>query len=206
MPSLRQSLPEAKLPDRPSFHREVDVGPGHRVILKRRDHSEIYTTLRDCKEIERFLFDLERTEEENIEIEGIEGKDRRVEKAVAAVYANAVATLPESRIKKQFLAMTLWALQSRLAWSNIDCMIYCLNRLNEIAPTAFEKARLLLLSQCHPLYPDEFIQLPTADTRIVSDAIQMLEREKNVNREDANRLLERLKDTGRYDELLTTDE
>jgi hypothetical protein len=206
MPSLRQSLPEAKLPDLPSVHREVDVGPGHRVILKMRDHSETYITLRDCKEIERFAFDLQRTEEENIEIEGIEGKDRRVEKAVAAVYANTVATLPESRIKKQYLVMTLWALQIKLSWWNVDSMTYCLNRLNEIVPNAFERAHLLLLSQCHPLYPDKFIKLPNADRRIMRDAIEMLEQEKNVNRDDANRLLERLKDTGRYDYLFATDE
>jgi hypothetical protein len=156
--------------------------------------------------MERFVSDLRCTEEDRIEIEGIEGKDRRVEKAVAAVYANTVATLPESRIKKQFLAMTLWELQSEFAWWNMDCMCYCLNRLNEIAPTAFEKAQLLLLSQCHPLYPDKFIKLPNADQRIIRDAIQILRHEKTVNRDDGNRLLARLKDTGRYDNLLTTDE
>jgi hypothetical protein len=206
VPSLRQSLPEAKLPDLPSVHREVDVGPGHRVILKMRDHTKTYDTLRSCKEIESFLFDLGHTEEDKIEIEGIEGKDRPVEKAVAAVYANTVATLPDSRIKKQFLVMTLWALQRRLASSNVDSMIYCLNRLNEIAPTTFEKAKLLLLSQCNPMYPDKFIQLPNADLCIMRDAIEILEQAKNVNRHDAARLLGRLRRTGRYDHLLTTDE
>jgi hypothetical protein len=206
MASHPKSLPEAKLPVLPSIHREVDVGPGHRVILAMKTGSKTYDTIRSRKEIENFVRNLRFTAEDKIEIEGIEGKDRPVEKTVAAVYANAVATFPESRIKKQFLAMTLWELQSQLAWWNIDSMTYCLNRLNEIAPTTFERARLLLLSQCHPLYPDKFIQLPNADLCIIGDAIQMLKQEKNANRDDANRLLERLKDTGRYEDLLKTDE
>jgi hypothetical protein len=205
MESQPQVLPEVKLPARPSVRREVEVGPGHRVILKMGDDTETYVALCSPQEIESFVFGLKITEEKNIEIEGIDGRDRPVEKAVAAVYANVVATFPENRLKRQNLAMILWKLQRRLSQLSIGSMIYCLNRLNEIAPTTFEKAQLLLLSQCNPLYPDKFIQLPNADEIMIRDAVRMLQHEKNGRKDDADQLLSGLKNTGRYEALFENE-
>jgi hypothetical protein len=206
MASHQRVSPEAKLPDLPSIHRKVNVGPGHRVILKSTMGPETYDRLNSLGEIKDFVVSLEHTKEDDIVIEGIEGKDRLVEKAVAAVYANAEAAFPENRMRKPFLVAALWELQMSLSQWSIDAMIFCLNQLDEIAPTTLEKAHLLLLSQCNPVYPDKFIQLPSSNEVIIRDAIRMLQREENTNREGVDALLTRLKDTGEYERLLETDE
>jgi hypothetical protein len=202
MESRRRVSRKAKLPKWARVHREIEVETGRRVILKKESGSETYSDFRNLREIEGFTSRLRHVKEEEIEIEGIERRDRLMEKAVATIYTNTVKAFPESRIKKPFLAMTLWALQKGLSDSSIDAEIYCLNRLNEIAPSAFEKARLLLLSQCKPLCPDEFIPLPNANRCMIGDAIRMLRYEKNGKRSDADALLALLKATGRYETFL----
>jgi hypothetical protein len=182
-------------------YKEVEVGPGHRVKLTVGVMSETYDTLRSIKEIHMFTFMLRRARKEDIVIEGIEGRDRLVEKAVAAVYANAVVRFPEGRVKRQFLVITLWVLQKRLICWSIDSAIYCLNKLNEIAPTRFDKAKHLLLSQFRPLSRTELVPMPKASEIIISDAIEMLTHEKGVRMVEANELLRRVKATGQYNML-----
>jgi hypothetical protein len=81
---------------------------------------------------------------------------------------------------------------------SIDTAIYCFNLLNVIAPTAFDKAKLLILSQCDPSRPDDFVPLPTADWRIIGLGIRILSPEKNGKTKEARELLQKLKDTGLY--------
>jgi hypothetical protein len=60
----------------------------------------------------------------------------------------------------------------------------------------------LLLSQCDPAYPDDYIPLPTADWQIIGEAICMFQVDKGVKREDLNRILQQLKDNGHYEAIL----
>jgi hypothetical protein len=67
-----------------------------------------------------------------------------------------------------------------------------------MAPNGFEKARLLLLSQCGRANPGDFIPRRNADWDVIGSAIRILKTEKNGKRACADRLLEELKNTGRY--------
>jgi hypothetical protein len=77
-----------------------------------------------------------------------------------------------------------------------------LNLLNEMAPTAFDKARLLLLSQCDPCKHDSFIPLESPDRGPIAVAIHMLRTEKNGKAGEANELLRQLKNIEGYREFL----
>lgn len=74
--------------------------------------------------------------------------------------------------------------------------MYCWNRLNEIAPSGFDKARFLLLSQCDPRYPDDFRPLPNANWTIIGTAVETLKAERNGKKAEADELFRRLKDRG----------
>jgi hypothetical protein len=192
-------------PDRSSVYEEVCVGTGHRVTITVRGWSLTYKALRSQKETERFGEMLWDAKPGDIEIEGIEGNDRVVEKAVAAVHSNTWAELGDYDTKKPFLVMVLWKLQKWLCGWSIDSAIYCLNRLDEVAPTDFDKARLLLLSQCRPVSPPDFVPRSNADFGLIASAIMMLQAEKNGRRGDACQLLQQLKATGRYEYELETE-
>jgi hypothetical protein len=196
---------DIKFSDRKSVYEEVYVGPGHRVTITFKGWSVTYKRLRSQKETERFAEMLWDAKSGDIEIEGIGGNDRVVEKAVAAVYSNTLADLGDDDTKKPFLVMILWRLQKWLFGWSIDSATYCLNRLDEIAPTDFDKARLLLLSQCRPVSPPDFVPRSNADFALITSAILMLQAENNGRRGDAYQLLEQLKATGRYEYELETD-
>jgi hypothetical protein len=146
-------------------------------------------------EILAFVDDLEEAKEHCIVLEGIDGRDRVVEQAVEIVYSNTVADFGNKYPKNPFLALTLWKIQQRLFLSSVNSSIYCLNRFHEMAPTAFDKARLLLLSQCDPASYGSFVPLPTADWEVINDGLAIL---KSDTTDEATGLLQRLKDTGRY--------
>jgi hypothetical protein len=143
------------------------------------------------------VYDLQRVDKNGISIDGVVVNDRQVEKAVETIYSNAVAHLPDDAHKRPFLVYILWKIQYGLLHDGLDGLIYCLNRLNEIAPTTFEKAQLLLLSQCDPGSPDDFMPLPDADWMTIEKAIDVLKEEKNGRMEDATELLRKLKAAGR---------
>jgi hypothetical protein len=100
--------------------------------------------LHSLYETHHFLRDLKEANESDIEVDGIDGTDRIVEKAVAAVYCNTVTAFANEDHKKPHLVMILWKLQRGLFMFCIDAFIYCLNQLHELAPTDFEKSSLLL--------------------------------------------------------------
>jgi hypothetical protein len=158
--------------------------------------------LHSIDEALNFAEDLERANRMGIVIEGIEGHHRIVEKAVAAVYSNTAASAPDSERHKGFLLLILWQLQSQLfAWS-VDSFIYCLRQAHEIAATGFDQARLMLLSQCDPAYPDDFIPLQDANWSAIESIIHILRNKKNGTTKQGNELLLRLKRNGRYKSLL----
>jgi hypothetical protein len=185
-----------------SVHKEVSVGPGHRVTITVNGCRKTYGAFRSLREVKRFSRGLADSKEMRIKIEGVVGNDRLVEKAVRAVYANTVASLGENDTKKPFLASILWELRGWLHGWNIDSAIYCLNELHRMAPTGFDKARLLLLSQCKDVSRDDFVPRPNADRDIIIDAIGLLTEDKNQEREDADRLLQKLKVIGEHEHVL----
>jgi hypothetical protein len=166
-------------------------GCGPVVTIRVKDRSKRYELLKCHREVRDFGIRLGKAKEKDIVIDGIEGRDRLIEKAVEAVYSNAVANICNCDAKKPFLVLTLWQLHLLLSECSIDASIYCLNRLHKIVPSGFDKARLLLLSQC---IPSTFIPLPRSDWHIIYNAIFMLQEEANGETREANELLERLKD------------
>jgi hypothetical protein len=99
------------------------------------------------------------------------------------------------------LASMLWELHQSLHFLCINSVPYCLKRLHQMAPTAFEKARLFLLSQCDPDSPGEFKPLPKADDVLLDHAITMLKTEKGGRSAEAKALLSVLKDKPRHGTL-----
>jgi hypothetical protein len=180
----------------------VPVCSGPHVTITVKGHSRTYGVLRSHNEIKDFALSLAKAKEECIVIEGLDDTDRIVEKAVETVYWNTFTTLPDDDMKIPFLALILWEIRAFLYEYCIDASIRCSNGLNSIAPTGFDKARLLLLSQCNPVDPDGFVPGPLADWTVVGAAINMLKSEKNGKQKDAKELLEQLKRNGRYRALL----
>jgi hypothetical protein len=167
-----------------------------RVTITSRDRSTTYESLHSVSEIIEFVDDLEEAKEHCIVLEGIDGRDRVVEQAVEIVYSNTVADFGDEYPKNPFLALTLWKMRQLLFLSSVNSSIYCLNRFHEMAPTAFDKARLLLLSQCDSGSYGSFVPLARADWEVIDDALTIL---KSDTTDEAAGLLKRLKDTGRYD-------
>jgi hypothetical protein len=96
-------------------------------------------------------------------------------------------------------------MQKLLQPHSIGSAIYCLNRMNDISPVGFDKARLLLLSQCHPECPDDFVPLEHADWTIIGEAIAMLQNEMNARTVDAKALVQHLKVSGHYESFFGKD-
>jgi hypothetical protein len=177
------------------------VGAGHEVTITAFGRSETYDVLRSLDEIQEFALFLERCNANDIAIDGQYESDRIMEKAIAAVFANAVASLPDDHTKPPFLVMTLWEIRKG-SYSDFSSVMYCFDRIHEIAHTSFDTARLLLLSQCDPGCPDDFVPLPSADREVIDDAIQILAKEKNAKIQEARELLRRLSASGYYESVL----
>jgi hypothetical protein len=169
-----------------------------RVQILFKNRWRIFQVIKCDKDILKFAITLRRASPDEIVIDGNDGGDRLVDKAVETVYLNTVATLPDDPTKIPFLAYVLWSLHSWFYLYSIDTAICCLNRLNELAPTAFDKAKLLLLSQCDPHHLDSFIPLEYPDTCAISDALRMLRTEKNGKSKEAKELLGKLKEIRQY--------
>jgi hypothetical protein len=155
-------------------------------------------------DITEFLEDLLEATEEGILIEGIDEKNPLVDKAVEIVYSNTAAKFADGYSKNPFLALALWKLCNGLDTCSINACLYCLNLLHEMAPTDFEKARLLLLSQCDTSRYGEFILLPKADWDVIDTAIGIFQHQQNGRTGLAADLLGRLRETGQFRELLAT--
>jgi hypothetical protein len=183
--------------------RSVEVAPVKRprVSIISDYHFATYESFHSYDEIVAFTRDLVAAEEKDILIDGITADDLLVEKAVETLYSNTVADFADNRPKNPFLALTLWRLFRGLYSRDTNSCIYCLNLLDKMAPTAFDKARLLLLSQCDSGSYGDFIPLPTAEWEIIDDAIAMLRHERSGKTDEARQLLQKLSDTGRYDKL-----
>jgi hypothetical protein len=171
------------------------------VTLTVKDRSTRYEVLRSLDEIKRFTMDLKEAEEDDIVIDGIDSGDRPMENAVATVYFNTEASLPDTNAKRPFLALILWVIGKEVSRDTVDTVAYCLNLLHNIAPNGFEKARLILLSQCDPDCPDDFVPIRNADWSVISDAIRMLREQKHRTGEDAKALLRQLEENERYERI-----
>jgi hypothetical protein len=172
-----------------------------RVRIFVKDCWRTFEVLTSLHEIRLFGYFLSDAREDEVVIEGISDRDRLMEKAVATVYFNTVASLPDDNLKDPFLALILWETHHLLSDSSVNGMIYCLNLLNVIAPTAFDKARLLLLSQCDPGCPDDFRRLPTGDWGVIGKAVRILRTERNRKTREARELFEKLMASKSYQSL-----
>jgi hypothetical protein len=169
-----------------------------RVKLMYNNCLHTYEVLTSLSEINKFGLFLSGAKEEDIVIDGVNERDRVVDKAVATVYFNTVASLPDDNAKEPVLALILWQTHDWLHLYSIDTVIYCFRLLNIIAATGFDKARLLILSQCDPGRPDDFVPLPTADWSVIGTGIRILRQEKNGKTNEARELLRKLRATGWY--------
>jgi hypothetical protein len=156
-----------------------------------------YEALNSYGDITGFRMDMEKATEGDIEIEGFQGRDRLMEMATRTVYSNTVAALNGIANARPVLALVLWRLYEGLRWSSMDSTVYCLNRLRELAPTTFEIARLLFLSQWDPDSREEF-KSPPGSGRVAYAVTEMLKREKNGQRKEATELLNKLSAVRRH--------
>ncbi|MDR1366507.1 MAG: hypothetical protein LBJ13_01195 [Puniceicoccales bacterium] len=169
-----------------------------------------YTSLDSFDQAKNFAMDLSEAKEDQIQIEG-DVNAQKIETAVRIVLENTVrkwfpnfdpngsfASIPDE--KKPMLAAFLWEIQEWLFMCSINSALYCLNKLHEIAPSDFDKAKLLLLSQCESERSPN--PLDGADWNVIGNAVLMLKREKNGRSEDAKILLGRLKRSDHYEALL----
>ncbi len=156
----------------------------------------VYTVLKTLSEARDFCVDLRDAGEDQILVT----QEDKVGYSVRSVLKNTILSLAPlsggdcSKIReedKPFMASVLWEMQKQLYGCSVDNSIYCLNMLNIIANSAFDKALLLLHSQCEG---ENFIPSDTADWDIISDAVLMLKTEKNGRRGVAVTLLLKLKD------------
>jgi hypothetical protein len=164
------------------------TGPGYR---------HTYEALGSLPTAMAFVNDLYQVTKNGITIEGIDGGDGLIEKAVRTVYSNTVAVFGDSDAGKSHLVLILWTLQDQLSECSINSTLYCLDQLDRIAPTAFDKARLLILSQWDKGCSVESGIVP-GNLWVVSQAVTMLKEEKNGQRERAMKLLNELRETGRF--------
>jgi hypothetical protein len=201
---LTEPLSEMDEPssDEDSDQSQAEPAPGHGVTIVLEHHFRRYEVLSSNDDARRFVRDLERAQPIHIAIDGMKGHHRIVEKAVAAVYSNTRATLPNDDVHKGLLLLILWALRAALSGWNFESAIYCLHRANDISPSTFDQVRLMLLSQCDPAYADEFVPLPNVDWVTMFSIVSTLRDEKNGKAKDARRLLRKLKDSGQYSEYL----
>jgi hypothetical protein len=173
--------------------------PGRRsVTLTVKKCSTRYEVLRAVWEIQHFAKSLMKVDEGGIAINGREVSNHPMENAIAAVYCNTKASLPNTRPKAPFLALILWIIGQEASKYTIDTVTYCLDLLQMLAPTGFDTARLLLLSQCDPSRPDDFVLLETADWSVVREAVVMLEAQKHRKAKEAKALLKQLQENEQY--------
>jgi hypothetical protein len=168
-----------------------------RVTITVGGYCRTYEALKSVDDINAFVGDLVETEEHCIEIEGIKETKCPLDDAVKTVYSNTVANFPVDYRKNPFLALVLWIVHRRLFSCGINALISCLNLLPERTPTAFEKALLLLLSQCDTSRYGEFVPLPKADWCVITSAVKALEQEDNGQRREVTELLEILRSSGK---------
>jgi hypothetical protein len=150
----------------------------------------------------KFALALSKANENGIAIDGVDETEGLMIKAVETVDSNTAAALPDGPTKEPFLALVLWTIEKILDKRGLDARIYCLNRLHEMAPTALDKARLLLLSQCDPSRPDEFMPRRNADWPTIGDATILLQHARNMKVKETKEFVEQLKRNGRYEAVL----
>jgi hypothetical protein len=182
--------------------RETALAVRPRVTITVGNYSATYESFKSYDEIVSFAIQLKHAEKDGIVVERMDKSVCTMEKAVEAVYWNTVSDLGLSEATKPFLALVLWEIHDWIHWESIDAMIYCLNGLNEMAPTAFDKAKILLLSQSDYICRDDYVFKWGENSRVVSNAIALLKSEKNGRRKEARALLRKMRNTGRFAGLL----
>jgi hypothetical protein len=198
---LGLQCPSDGLSEEESVSVDEEPLPLVRITVKKR--SRTFETLDSFEEMKDFAIFLSDAKAKDIAIDGVEGTDHIVEKAIATVYTNTAASMLDTDAgKKPHLALILWTMHMFMDSARVTAITYSLNRLNALAPTGFEKARLLLISQCHPSRPCGFRPGGDADWYVIGNATLMLETEKNGQKASAKQLLEKLKSTGRYSSVL----
>jgi hypothetical protein len=184
---------------------EVDEIVVRPVTIRVGERSVKYEILDSARTIMDFADNLGSAIEDDIRIEGVDECDDVMTKAVEAVYCNTVASLGDWEAAKPTLAWTLWRLREGLCSCCINGTIYCLNQLHRIGPTAFDKAQLLLLSQCERGSDGELVPRKTASWSVIRSAMIMLKEEKNGRRKEATELLRKVKGTERFDAIVAVD-
>lgn len=172
------------------------------VVLNPEKKGEIrYEAPTKPAELINFAIALNNTTYENIHfvlnssyIPEISIADKR-EEAVRTILRNAFPDV-ENKVwealeltRKAQLAAVLCTLESVLEDENSQ--IFCKETFKYLEPSQYERAKLLLLSQCN--YSTDFIPAEHADWYLINTAICLLQAENNGHKEKACELLEELK-------------
>jgi hypothetical protein len=168
------------------------------VTISAKNGRRVYDVLRSLDEIGEFAERLRKAHEDGIVIDGINKGEDVVEQAIATVYSNSLTTLREGDDRSNFSVLFFWELYKTLSEYDVDLWRYCLNQLHEIAPTSVDVARHLLMSQCDPSRPNEFVPLQRPDWGIIESAIGLLQDEKNAKHGERVAILQTLKAHERY--------
>jgi hypothetical protein len=175
------------------------------VTVTAEGYPHTYTVLVSSDEIDEFGIRLAKAGENGIEIEGIEadeGDEDIVEKAIETIYSNTMATLPEGNTRKSFGVVFFSSVSLHLSLFDVDSRIYCLNRLHTIAPNSVDVAKYLLLSQCDPSRPNDYVPLPEPKWGKIGWAIRLLLKEKSGETKERMAILRTLKAQRQYNAFL----
>ncbi|MDR2735334.1 MAG: hypothetical protein LBB20_00625 [Puniceicoccales bacterium] len=172
-----------------------------------------YTSLKSTREARNFAMDLTDKKKGKVMAASNSGEEMKISDVVKLVLRNTLKDLikedvdldnikgeelvdkfKDSKKDKAFFVSILWTIQSMLIGYSVNSSIYCLNLFHKIAKNSFEKARLLLLSQCDQNSSDEYIPRKDSDREVMKVAINMLKYEKDGYTKDADELLKKLKD------------
>lgn len=161
-------------------------------------NGQVFSRITNSTEAKNFADALYEAKYDDIEIESKTGRvtsSSRLNDAIDVIINNSFLKAATNEKLKLLYMVFLWSIYKSVFPSNLETQGFCYERMNEIAKTSFEKARLLLLSQCEA---ETVIPFENADWGIIGDAVYMLADEKNGCREQAFELLEKLKKTGKY--------
>lgn len=161
-------------------------------------NGRLFSRITNSTEAKNFADALYEAKYDDIEIEskiGMVTSHSRLNDAINVIINNSFLEASTNEKLKQLYMVFLWSIYKSVFPSNLETQGFCYEKMNEIAKTSFEKAELLLLSQCKT---GKVVPLESADWSIIGDAVYMLADEKNGYRERAFELLKELKATGKY--------
>lgn len=157
-----------------------------------------YKTCKSAEEMSNFVSDC--IEGKEIRINDIPQSSMPLNSATAAIISNTARELESSAMDidyahmqenyKPLIALISWIGFQQFSSVSPDTSTICLEILNKIAPSNYDKAELILKSQCVSNYEPA----KNADWRIIGEAVNMLKHEKNGHTGEANNLLAKLKE------------